>query len=378
MIDSRASRAPTSPPETGASMLCTPCCRRPRRSRRPARARWWSCRPACCPASSRPAPRFGPASPRARRPESRRSKTRRPRPAATACGRVGPACPLGQQRLGPLRRAIEHGDGEAGGQQMAAHAGAHHAGADPADLGLAGSDCGMAMADLSDRSVEAVRTSFGDCAASARRCQCQRSSLRPLPAISGGRRISFSTIACRRLSGLASTIAQDRLPSMWPRPSALRPWCLRLAYCEVSVRRPSLWPKRLLKMLLALGIRRASCPRVMLDARAANSRVSKCRLTAAATASPVGCCQSAHAGCGRRRLRSRARQRCLDGGRRAAPLSSLRCGRFFQELLDLGRQRLGRSGSAAPARRPAGFAVGRRPGPLDDRRHFSAAAEQDS
>ena len=62
MIDSRASRAPTSPPETGASTACTLLGPRPpRRSRRPAPARWWSCRRAPCPAWRRRACRRAPS-----------------------------------------------------------------------------------------------------------------------------------------------------------------------------------------------------------------------------------------------------------------------------------------------------------------------------
>ena len=55
-------------------------------------------------------------------------------------GGIGPAGAAGQQRLGLRPRAAVDGRLEAGLQQMAAHAGAHHAGADPADAGLSGCD----------------------------------------------------------------------------------------------------------------------------------------------------------------------------------------------------------------------------------------------
>ena len=69
MIESRASRAPTSPPETGASTAWTPLgLRRLEDLDAPAPARWWSCRRATVPglAPGEDALRR-PASPRGRR-----------------------------------------------------------------------------------------------------------------------------------------------------------------------------------------------------------------------------------------------------------------------------------------------------------------------
>ena len=138
MIDSRASRAPTSPPETGASMLCTPCARAAARDldgqRRLAGGHVDQ-------DVARLAAGQGPLGPQHHGSHIGRKADDR-KDTSAACGhglgRVGPNGSSGQQRLGPAPGAIVNRNGKAGGQQVAAHAGAHHAGADPTELRFIG------------------------------------------------------------------------------------------------------------------------------------------------------------------------------------------------------------------------------------------------
>ena len=103
MIDSAAFRAPTSPPETGASTACDALRLAPLRgSRPPATARWSSCRPGRCPPCA-PGQRAVGArgTPRARPPGSRRWRRRRRRLRPPPSGVSAQAAPLVEQRLRP-------------------------------------------------------------------------------------------------------------------------------------------------------------------------------------------------------------------------------------------------------------------------------------
>ena len=140
MIDSRASRAPTSPPETGASTLCTPIflaasaistasdgslvvMSTSDRARR---------LPASAPSGPRITVRTSAGKPTMVKTTSDSS--------ATALGESAQRRRARQQGLGLVARAVVDRGREAGGDQVPAHARAHHAGADPADASFAGGE----------------------------------------------------------------------------------------------------------------------------------------------------------------------------------------------------------------------------------------------
>ena len=139
MIESVALRAPTSPPETGASMLTTP--RFGGRvgnldgQRRLAR-RHVDEHAARLRAGQRAVVAENHFANVLR--ESRRSRTRRRTAAATSRGESAHCAPRSTSVVGLRLGAIENGDLVAGVDQVAAHRAAHHAGADPADARFLG------------------------------------------------------------------------------------------------------------------------------------------------------------------------------------------------------------------------------------------------
>ena len=140
MIESFPSRAPTSPPETGASMLATPCCAATSGNldgqRRLAGRHVDDHLPASMPANTPSGPRItlrtSAGNPTIEKTTSDCS--------ATALGVSAQHATSVEQVAGLFRCTVVDGHRESGVDQVPAHAVAHHAGADPADSRCAGCD----------------------------------------------------------------------------------------------------------------------------------------------------------------------------------------------------------------------------------------------